>query len=799
MRTCHVIHNTHVGGAETSLFELLRQRGDRGENTLVLSLMDRGPVAERIARLGIPVEAIGLRRASVPNPLKIAQLAASIRRFRPDLVQTWTYHADLLGGLAAKLAGNYPVVWNIRHGSLDPALDSRSTLLSARLCAQLSSVLPGAIVLNSHAARAVHAAAGYAERKMQVIPNGFDDQSYRPSDALRRGLRAELGIPDATPLIGMCGRFHRHKGFDLLIQAAEQVTRHHPAARFVLAGADCDHDNRLLGQWLEESRLRSRFHLLGRRDDMPRLLASLDLYVLASRTEAMPNVVGEAMLCRVPCVVTDVGDAARLVGESGRVVVPQEPIALAQEIVAALELPERDRSAAGRRARAHIMQHYDLATMADAYERVWTRHRRPSKRVDESGASGASADRPKLVHITTIPLTPWLFLRGQNRFMRDQGFDVHLVSGAGPYRTKVASRDPVTTHEVPLTRAMRPWHDVRALVHLILLLRRLRPEIVQVSTPKAALLGAIAAWLTRVPVRIYQVRGLTSENERGWTRRIFQMLERLTGRLCNAWFVNAHSLLRYAHEHRILAGHQGTVVGSGTSNGVDLDRFHPPPREGSPRPSVDLPSAGDNGGESMSPVIGFVGRLTRDKGIEELAEAWLDIRREFPTARLLLVGPWEHEDAVSHLCRNQLEDDPRVILTGMQDETTDFYAKMDVFVFPSHGTEGFPNAPLEAAAMGLPVVATRVIGSVDAVVDGITGTLIAPRSSHSLRDALLRYLRNRGLRESHGQAGQARVRAEFGTRRLWQSFHAEYVHLLRVAGLTPRLPVGKDDAVRHAA
>jgi glycosyltransferase involved in cell wall biosynthesis len=354
--------------------------------------------------------------------------------------------------------------------------------------------------------------------------------------------------------------------------------------------------------------------------------------------------------------------------------------------------------------------------------------------------------------------------------------------------SRLAARDPVTIHPIPISRKIEPWKDFKSIVDLCLCFRRLRPEIVQLSTPKAALLGAIAARLARVPVRIYQIRGLSSESERGAKRWLFQRLETLTARLCTDSFVNAHSLLRYARQARIVRPREGHVAGQGMSNGVDLANFDP-----SNVGPVELRAWDSTWTNQAGPVVGFVGRLTRDKGLEELYAAWRVLREEFPKSRLLLVGPWEAENSVDPECSAGLRADPRVILAGMQHDIAPFYRAMDLFVFGSHGTEGFPNAPMEAAAMGLPVIATRVVGCVDAVVHDVTGKIITPQSSTEMEASIRTYLRDGALRREHGQAGQARIRSGFAPDDLWRDFHGYYVEKLTLHGLP--LPVSTEEEI----
>jgi glycosyltransferase involved in cell wall biosynthesis len=376
----------------------------------------------------------------------------------------------------------------------------------------------------------------------------------------------------------------------------------------------------------------------------------------------------------------------------------------------------------------------------------------------------------RLAYVTTLPITQFLFLRGQNAYMAAHGFELHAVCSPGPLLDRLAERDGVHPHPVPISRRISPREDAATLLRLYRLFRRIRPDVVHLSTPKAALLGALAARAAGVPVRIFYLRGTAAESATGPTRELFRRLEALTARLCTARICVSPSLLRFAREEGILGPGEGTVVASGMSNGVDAERF----------------AAADAARDPHAPpVIGFVGRLARDKGIEELAGAWSVLRDRFPAARLLLVGWWESEDPVSPECRAALEADPRVELAGRTEDVVPFLARMSVFAYPSHGTEGFPNGPMEAAAAGLPVVASAVVGCVDAVVEGQTGALVPARDAAALAEALAGYLADPERARAHGRAGRDRARRDFRPEGVWAALLAEYRRLLHQAGIAP--------------
>ena len=392
----------------------------------------------------------------------------------------------------------------------------------------------------------------------------------------------------------------------------------------------------------------------------------------------------------------------------------------------------------------------------------------------------------KIAYITTIPITQWAFLRGQNSFLCNHGFDLHAVSSPGLYLDRLAERDGVTIHPVPISRRITPLRDLVSLLRLVAVLRRVRPAIAHVSTPKAALLGAIAAWIARVPVRIFLARGLITEGTRGPRRALLRSLERLTARLCHETICVAPSLLQFARAEGILKPGRGVVVARGMSNGIDLGRFDPE----AVTPATLPPGFRPDGG----PIIGFVGRLARDKGLGDLSEAWSMIRDDYPDARLLIVGAWEEDAPVPPSVRRAMESDPRVLFVGGQVDVGPYYRCMSMLVFPSH-REGFPNAPMEAAAMGLPVIATRVVGCIDAVIDGETGTLVPPHYPVDLAGAIRQYLIDPDLGRRRGRAGRERVKRDYRQEVIWEALHHEYVRLLAARSLTapagsPRL--GRD-------
>ncbi|MFC5864911.1 glycosyltransferase family 4 protein [Acidicapsa dinghuensis] len=336
-------------------------------------------------------------------------------------------------------------------------------------------------------------------------------------------------------------------------------------------------------------------------------------------------------------------------------------------------------------------------------------------------------------------------LRGRLRALMEAGFDVIVVSSPGHWLTSVAETEGVSVVPIPMRRAVSPWRDAIAFFRLCRLIARLRPEITDFSTPKCGLLGTIAAWLMRVPRRVYTLRGLRLESSHGLERWVLWWAERISCWCSNVVLCNSLSLKDAAIVCGIAPAEKLVVLGRGSTSGVDTERFSP--GESDVRKQFGIPVD--------TPVVGFVGRITGHKGIPELMEAFHEVQRRRPGCWLLLTGWFDRsEDALDERLRREIESHPRVLVTGSVDDPPPYYRAMDVFVLPTH-REGFPNAALEAAACGLPVITTCATGARNAVIDGETGYLIPVRSSAAIAEAILRLISDEGLRKKLGRGARA--------------------------------------------
>lgn len=371
MKILHVITGLYTGGAEIMLAKLIERMPAAPGESAVISLTGGGPIAERIAALGTPVTCLGMRRGRL-SLLGFIHLVQAMRRLKPDLVQAWMYHANLTAGLAAKLAGRPPVIWGIRQSDLDPRVSKWSTRLVARLGAVFSRILPAKIICCAENARDVHAAMGYCRDRMIVIANGFDLDRFRPNPDAHAALCRELGLPAAAALIAMPARFDPQKDHHTLLRAAKLLRGELPMAHFILCGDGVDAANTTLTGWIADLGLEDAVHLLGARGDMPNIMAACDMVVSASAFgEGFSNTLGEAMAAGTPCVATDVGDSRMIVGDTGRIVPPRDPRALAGALGEILRLPATERRALGAQARARIAAQYSLAAISAQYAIIY--------------------------------------------------------------------------------------------------------------------------------------------------------------------------------------------------------------------------------------------------------------------------------------------------------------------------------------------------------------------------------------------------------------------------------------------
>ncbi|SAI27068.1 glycosyltransferase [Bordetella ansorpii] len=370
----HVITGLGQGGAEAVLFRLAVHPVQPVRH-VVVSLTDEGIYGARLRTAGIEVHTLDMPRGRV-SLAGLRALHALMKQVRPQVVQTWMYHADLIGGVVARLAGIRAVAWGIRNSGAHLERSSRSARLVLKLCALLSGRVPRAIVCAAQDSAERHRELGYRADRLMVISNGYDLARFTPDAEARERMRALWRVAPDVPLAGCVARWDPLKDHRNLLQAIGRLVRESRdrGLQCVLIGRGMATGNTELADLIDAEGLRGRVLLAGPSDDVPAVMNALDMHVLSSCAEGFPNVVAEAMACGTPCVVTDVGDAAYILGDTGPVAPPEQPAALADAIEAVLaQLATRGRDALGQAGRQRVLEKFDLQRMVDAYVEVWRR------------------------------------------------------------------------------------------------------------------------------------------------------------------------------------------------------------------------------------------------------------------------------------------------------------------------------------------------------------------------------------------------------------------------------------------
>jgi len=370
MKILHVIGSLGVGGAEAMLLKLIIGGDSNAIQQKIVTIQDsKSQFLERAAEFGIGVESLGVRSGSV-NPLPLFKIIPIIRRERPDIVHTWLHHADLIGTFGAVLARSPAIIWNIRCSYLDRKDHSRSLFWIIRLLAAMSNI-PRAIIVNSGAGRLAHEKYGYIAKRWELIPNGFDTDVFKPSEASRIALRQSLGMSIDTILIGMIARYHPMKDHETFLKAAWLLHQRRSDVRFVLVGLGIDKNNRNLTEILKSTGTENIVSLLGEKRNIHEISAAMDISTLTSYSEGFPNAIGEAMACGVPCVATGVGDVLEIIGETGQVIPERDPEALAGAWEKILSMEPQARKALGMAARIRIIERYSLESVVRRYQDLY--------------------------------------------------------------------------------------------------------------------------------------------------------------------------------------------------------------------------------------------------------------------------------------------------------------------------------------------------------------------------------------------------------------------------------------------
>jgi len=380
----------------------------------------------------------------------------------------------------------------------------------------------------------------------------------------------------------------------------------------------------------------------------------------------------------------------------------------------------------------------------------------------------------KLVRITTVPISLDLLLRGQLKFMKEQGFEVLTASADGPEIPVFIKREGVAHKIFPLTRKITPFIDMKAVVSLKNWLKDVNPDIVHTHTPKAGLIGMMAALWAGVPHRLHTVAGMPLMEETGAKRKILEAAERVTYACATNVYPNSFNLKSFIEENITVDSDKLKVIGRGSSNGIDTDFFS---SKSGIRKSAETLRKG-LGIRETDIVFCFVGRIVKDKGINELVRAFAELKKEISNIHLVLVGPFEDDlDPVAPATKDTIQTDKRIHSVGFQEDIRPYLAISDVFTFPSY-REGFPNVVLQAACMELPLIVSDINGCNEIVDHDETGLIIPPKDGKSLFEAMHILATDADRRERLGREARKSVVKNYSQNAIWTALLEEYRSLL---------------------
>lgn len=379
--------------------------------------------------------------------------------------------------------------------------------------------------------------------------------------------------------------------------------------------------------------------------------------------------------------------------------------------------------------------------------------------------------RSKILRITTVPISLKILLKGQLRFMNQNGFEVIGVSSGGSELQEVHTEEGIPVIELEMTRTISPIKDLKSLWDFYKLCKKEKPQIVHSHTPKAGIIGMLGAKLAGVPHRLHTVAGLPLMETTGMKRKVLDIVEKLTYSCATKVYPNSIGLYEFILKNKYTNPHKLKVIGNGSSNGIDTFYFNPSEISESQieKSKIDL---------NIKPedfVFVFVGRLVGDKGINELVKAFSDLNKN--NTKLILVGAQEAElDPLLPETLDEINTNPKIISVGFQRDVRVFLAIANSFVFPSY-REGFPNVVMQAGAMGLPSIVSNINGSNEIIIEGENGIIIPVKNSEALQKAMLKLLENNHLTEKMKQNSRKMIQERYEQTVVWEQILEEYNRL----------------------
>lgn len=702
LKLTHIITSLSAGGAQVLLYELIKSSDLDRYHVEVICLGRKGSMAQKIEALGLPVHYLNVNKFFLV--ISFYRLYRHLKQTKPDIVQTWLYHANLLGGLAAKLARVKQIIWGIHH-SVKSDL-KYSTYLVLKLGAWFSSIVPNRIVYSAEQAKLNHEHYGYDPFNSIVITNGIDTQRYVFDGQLRQENRCKLTLSDEDFVVGMFARFHPQKGFYTLMQAFKEF-KGQQKAKLLLAGEHVDAGNALVQTWIKELGLDSDVLLLGE-ISTEQYMSVLDAYVLASEhSETSPLILLEAMSSQIPVIAADVGDCKKIVADKGLIVSPKSPMAIKNALIALASLTPHQRAEMGSELRERAVKNYSLEQMLKNYTDLY----QPTKVALIIGSSVFTLAHFRLELMQQI---------------QAKGYEVVACS-------PVENNELVSRITEKGIRFLPIWHkhaSINPFSHfstyfaIAQIIKTYKPEYVLSYTLKLVVIGSYLAKRYNTPFIASMITGLGFVySGESFKQRLLQfLLNRMLKHTlsCNkaVIFQNPDDAKQFMDQDIVEAGKVSVVNGSG----INIEEYKPLPYP-----------------ESCSFIL--VSRLLHEKGISEYVEAAKVIKLKYPYVKFYLVG--KHYQSPSSIDKVELNvwiQSGVIDYLGELNDIKPAIAQASVFVLPTYYREGTPRAILEAMAMARPVITTDMPGCRETVANGENGYLIPPKNTQALIEAMQNFI-----------------------------------------------------------
>jgi len=385
-------------------------------------------------------------------------------------------------------------------------------------------------------------------------------------------------------------------------------------------------------------------------------------------------------------------------------------------------------------------------------------------------------NKTKLLRITTVPVSLKTLLKGQLRFMSENGYEVVGVSSSGQALQETTDQEGIRTVAVNMSRKITPFHDLKSLLQLIQLIKKEKAQIVHTHTPKAGLLGMLAARIAGVPIRLHTVAGLPLMEATGVKRKVLDFVEKLTYACATKVYPNSKGLYDFIRGHHYTTVNKLKVIGQGSSNGIDTAYFSPDQvsetQKETLRKELNL--------QPEDFVFIFVGRMVGDKGINELVDAFQNSKSKFQNSKLILVGPFETElDPLQPQTLKEIETNPNILFVGFQKDVRPYFAISHALVFPSY-REGFPNVVMQAGAMGLPSIVSDINGCNEIIIEGKNGTIIPVKNSDAISEAMQKMIDDKSYYEQLKTNARPMIESRYEQKVVWNAILEEYHRLTKV-------------------